>query len=274
MADEWLEDRLCPEPWSALIVDGFNSSSVAHLIEHHNRNRLGVPVRAFSYSQTGRPYYWADTWRALGQQAQRLAIDYLPVSRGRAVSPIGASGGGVVALLGVARWASARGLLGWDSDAIRAAIPGLILIAPAISPPAELLEHYEQLYPPGSPISSGIPRVPLPVRELCDEASALGSRMAARLGEAFAMLGQMKVAIEVMIWPPDAVCPYPWRANLQAVAEPVIHVRNMAPEHLRTPRSALERVVRHLQFLRDGEVIEATRERLAVQRRPAEPPAR
>ncbi|HKP53042.1 MAG TPA: hypothetical protein VJ183_10350 [Chloroflexia bacterium] len=241
------------EPRIALVLDGFNSNSLAHLSLKLSEAAIGRPVRPFSYYSVGFHYYWLNTWSSLLKHAKRLARYYITPEVDQIMVPIGASGGGLVALLGTAVWVEICQLRGWDAQSIVKSVPKLILIAPAFCPPAKLLMQYKEIYDLGRKTNIvSIPEVPMAVRQICDQSHEIGRRNRARIIDALYTLKGVGMVVDMLYWPHDEVCPYPCpeAGDIQQALEDVITPHPVLPSALRLPTNEMEAVITHVNFLR------------------------
>ncbi len=191
-SSKWIADRQLWVPRSVLLTDGLNSSSKTYLCRHLSEWRLGFPIRPFSYSGVGRHYEWKHTWQSVLLSVKRMVRWYLPRTPGLEITPVGASAGGVITLLGAAQWAVVRLHGGWNRTDIIAALPRIILIAPAITPPLELFAQYKELCPDVDNF------FPSPLRELCDPTYPLFSEIHDTIRASFVILSNLGIKVHVV----------------------------------------------------------------------------
>lgn len=259
----WPEDRQRSERQLTVLLDGFNSNSWTHISTAMPEQEIGRAVRPFSYYAPGVQYYWYNTWQSLPQHGRRLARHYIVPRDRQTIVPIGASGGGVITLLGAGVWIADHLSKRWTIDRIVSTIPAVILIAPALCPPARLLSQYEEIYEVG--LRTGeerIPEVPLAVRQLCDQSDELGRQTRARVISAVNLLQNVGVAVHLIYWNEDKVCPYPCddAMELQNALYPAVIPHEVSPKKLRPPTNEMEAVISHVKFLRHADVVSEVRD--------------
>lgn len=256
-AEKWRLSDIPLLPKAALIVDVYNSRSTDSITEHYSEAALGVDVAAYSYAGPGEHFTRADTQQRLELSATLLSL-YLPTpDKDNRVVPVGISGGGAVALLGSAKWISASNLLPSD---LAKRVPGLILVAPALSPAPEIFAEYEE-----RKVNQRLP-VPECIRQLCNVGSQEWIEVQRELASAFALVQWAGIPIYVVYWPNDVLTPYPWDQHLYSVARPFLSGRELplSPANLSLPPEddpsyEREGAWQHLQFCKHPGVVAQVR---------------
>lgn len=268
IGDRWSDGSIPTEGRRALIVDVYGSSSAQppHRLPHriyssYSSANLGVDVTGFSYAGTdeqgvGLPYVPGHTEDYVEIGAGYLAA-YLPSAGENVVIPVGLSGGGVVALLGVAEWITSSNLA---PDDLTRRVPKVILVAPAITPAPIVFQRYFER-------AGGQPgRIPASVRQLCHSASPEWRRMQRSIVSAFALIRWAGIPVSIIRWKRDRLTPFPWHERIQEVVRPFIRRTNasLSPVDLKLPpkdnADFEEMVVRkHLEFCDHSETVSLVR---------------
>lgn len=248
---EWKLAALPIAGTTAVIADVFNSVSARPIIEHYSAEALETPVAAFSYFGVGEHYVPEDTHQSIHASADLFA-SYLPLAETHAVIPIGASGGGVVALLGTAVWIRTGTL---PLAALARCVPRIVLVAPGISPTPTLYDRYHERFPDEEPYA---------VRQLCDVGSPEWLETQKVLAEAFALVRWAGIPVHVIHWVDDILTPYPWHPSIQAVAERAVTPTGLAPSDLRLlrrnhPQFEKEAARAHVAFCSHAQTIALVR---------------
>ncbi len=229
----------------ALIVDGYNSTSVAkHASEHYSQTALDHPITAFSYARAGEHYLSLDTQKDILTSAKLLSM-YLPDNDSSQMIPVAISGGGPVTVLGIGEWIYKNRRLPFSRLSSR--VPRIILVAPAINPTRILYEEYLR-------DSHGERKtVPWCVLQLCDKQSQEWTLAQHALGDAFARIRLAGIPIHVIYWPKDILTEFPWDEPIRRVAESLIEAEELSLPDLQLPpptnRQYKSRgVLMHLKF--------------------------
>jgi hypothetical protein len=253
---------------TALVVDRFNSRSESgdHITTQYSAEALGLPVAAFTFNPAGAASHYlpVDTHQPLNDLTGLFAA-YLPSTETHVVLPVGASGGAAVALLGTAAWIRSTTTLPLSGFA--RCVPGLVLVAPAISPTPALFDRFyehslEQVPPEAIAIPRGIP-------ELCDVGSDEWLGAQKLLAQAFALVRWAGIPVHVVYWAEDIVAPYPWHPDLQSLADQAVTPVRLSPADLtllrRTdPNFEYEAARLHAAFCTHQQTIAQVRRLLAI----------
>lgn len=248
---------------AVIIIDGLNSTSDTHRISIYTSERLGVKAYAFSYTGVGLAYGKRQTKQDISLSSS-LLVDYLPSTDQQQTVPVGISLGAVVAVLGVGEWIRQKK---FAYNRFSAAVPMIILIAPALTPHHDLNDAY----------ASDEQGTPEAVRQLCDVGSTDWVNTQHSMSSALALIRWANIPVFVIHWPPDILTPFPWTNGIGNIGPLLVTATRLLPENLSLPPAPSENsptyaadyqryqsagATAHIRFLGHERVVEETRSRL------------